>query len=91
MDLWALGVILCALLTGHVPFVSLLAQELTIRNICYLDVNFSAQCWEDVPLPAIDLITGMLQKDPYKRITIEQVLKHPWLHSSDASQNIGDL
>lgn len=32
--------------------------------------------WEDVPFDVKDLISKMLNKDPKKRITIEEVLKH---------------
>ncbi len=30
MDVWALGIILCTMLTGHIPFVSLRSIEQTV-------------------------------------------------------------
>ena len=38
---------------------------------------------EDVSKEANDLIKDMLQVDPKKRITIDNILKHPWLNNVD--------
>jgi serine/threonine protein kinase len=34
---------------------------------------------------AVDLLNKMLEKDPIHRITLEDVLKHPWLSSNISS------
>lgn len=36
--------------------------------------------WLKVTKNAKDLITKMLEKDPYKRISADDALKHPWFH-----------
>jgi len=36
---------------------------------------------DDLPETLIDLLSGMLQIDPTKRLTIQQVLEHPFLSS----------
>jgi serine/threonine protein kinase len=36
---------------------------------------------ENISTEAKDLLNGILNKDPNKRLTIEQILSHPWLNS----------
>jgi serine/threonine protein kinase len=35
----------------------------------------------------LDLLVGMLQPDPTKRITLEDIKAHPWLNDQAASQS----
>lgn len=41
--------------------------------------SFNAHVWSNVSYAAKDLIARMLVVDPEKRITIKEVLEHPWL------------
>lgn len=34
-----------------------------------------------LPLDSLDLIKKMLDRDIEKRISIDQILQHPWFHS----------
>jgi len=43
---------------------------------------------DELPESLIDLLSGMLQIDPTKRLTIHQVLEHPFLSSISLSQNL---
>lgn len=72
MDVWALGIILCTMLTGHIPFVSLRSIEQTVQNICCLEMSFHSRCC--ISVLAKDLILQMLLKEPTQRITVDQVL-----------------
>ena len=38
--------------------------------------------FEKVDMTCIDLIKGMLVKDPNERLSIEEVLAHPWLSAA---------
>jgi serine/threonine protein kinase len=41
---------------------------------------------EDISVEARDLLKGLLEKDPQKRLSISQTLAHPWLADAvDAS------
>jgi calcium-dependent protein kinase len=71
MDVWALGIILCTMLSGHIPFLSNVSTEKTARNICNQKLTFSSSSWQGVPQEAIDLLKQMLTKDPDQRFTIQ--------------------
>ena len=77
-DLWSLGCIAYALLSGSLPFDDDDQQEI-IRQTIHKPLEFDLPCWKSVSLQAKDLITNLLLKDPIKRISLENALAHPWL------------
>ncbi|CAM4656629.1 unnamed protein product [Leuciscus chuanchicus] len=74
-DIWSLAVILFCMLTGQVPFNAASQSRLLIlqqKPLVYpKDVAFGEPCRE--------LFRAMLQYDPPKRPTIQEVAEHPWL------------
>lgn len=73
-DVWSMGVILYAMVTGEHPW-NISNTNAMIRQIlrgAYTVPNFiSPQCK--------DLINSMMKVDVKQRITMDKVLKHPWL------------
>ena len=81
-DIWSLGVILHVLLVGDVPFKAGMnddddvALKKAIKNEP-LTMD-EADGWADISESAKDLVAGMLEKVPAKRLTALQVLQHDW-------------
>ncbi|XP_012726357.2 SNF-related serine/threonine-protein kinase [Fundulus heteroclitus] len=80
VDIWSLGVILFMLVCGQPPFQEANDSEtLTMIMDCRYTVppHISHACR--------DLIGHMLQRDPKKRATLEQIESHEWLQGVDPS------
>ncbi|XP_030326644.1 SNF-related serine/threonine-protein kinase-like isoform X3 [Strigops habroptila] len=80
VDIWSLGVILYMLVCGHPPFQEANDSEtLTMIMDCRYTIpaHVSAQC--------ADLISRMLQRDPKRRASLEQIEGHVWLQGVDPS------
>lgn len=73
-DLWSIGCILYALFTGKPPFEGSCVPETLTR---VKDGNFKLP--SSISKEGRDLIKGLLTQNPKERITIRQVLSHPFL------------
>lgn len=75
VDLWSLGVLCYEFLTGNPPFEESSGYRATYRRIAKVDLHFPTGMPED----AMDLISKLLQHDPERRLSLENVLRHPWI------------
>ena len=73
-DVWSAGVTLYYMLSGNLPFKGNNIHDL--ENAILLGEYNKIR---DISYEASDLIEKMLQLNPSERITIEEILKHPWL------------
>jgi hypothetical protein len=73
-DLWSAGVLLFLLLTGEMPFAGGSAAKL-FAAICDREPSFPPA----LSPAALDLMRGILQKDPAARFGIADIMTHPWL------------
>ena len=78
-DLWSAGVVLYAMLYGTVPFKANNMQDL---HKLILTAKYNLK--DEISEPAKNLLRALLEPDPIKRLTIRQVLQHPWM--SDAPE-----
>jgi len=77
-DLWSVGVVGYILLSGYPPFDG--ADDAAVRDAVRTgQCSFPASEWSCISKAARDFISGLLQKDPQKRMTLEQALRHPWM------------
>ncbi|KAL9319324.1 hypothetical protein ACSQ67_015841 [Phaseolus vulgaris] len=77
-DVWSAGVIIYILLSGVPPFWGETEQEI-FDAILRFQLDFSSDPWPSISASAKDLVRKMLVRDPSKRITAFDVLRHPWI------------
>ncbi|KAJ6232591.1 protein kinase [Anaeramoeba flamelloides] len=86
-DIWACGVILFALLCGHLPFNHDNYHKLLLvvkRGVFQFPQEFVGE-------GAKDLIRKMLTVDTEKRITIKEIKRHPWFTYNHPTSYIAPL
>ncbi|GJP36681.1 hypothetical protein CLOM_g21161, partial [Closterium sp. NIES-68] len=77
-DVWSAGAVLYIMLCGAPPFWSSANHSVT-DAILRKPVTLRTSRWRGVSEEAKDLVVRMLEKDPRRRITCNQVLDHPWI------------
>ncbi|CEP19895.1 hypothetical protein [Parasitella parasitica] len=84
-DIWSCGIILYALLSGHLPF-----DDDNIRQLLNKVKVGKYKIPEHLSDEARDLITKILVINPAKRLTMKQVQSHPWF-TKDPPPNMTTL
>mmetsp|Transcript_14173 Transcript_14173/g.36374 ORF Transcript_14173/g.36374 Transcript_14173/m.36374 type:complete len:322 (+) Transcript_14173:123-1088(+) len=77
-DVWSLGVMLFAMLSGYMPFDGQTDHDV-LKLVLARSFDFNDPVWELISPSARQLISGLLEADPNARLTIDEALKHPWL------------
>jgi len=71
-DSWSLGVMCFVMLRGHLPFLPFNSSKLQIPP---LSPNWN----QGLPANLVHLLQGLLVREPHKRLSMAEVLTHPWL------------
>ncbi|XP_005814355.1 calcium/calmodulin-dependent protein kinase type 1 [Xiphophorus maculatus] len=83
VDCWSIGVITYILLCGYPPFFEENETRL-FSKIMRAEYAFHSPFWDDISESAKDFIRNMMEKNPTKRFTTEQALRHPWIAENTA-------
>ncbi|KAH0449534.1 hypothetical protein IEQ34_020226 [Dendrobium chrysotoxum] len=87
IDVWSAGVILYILLCGVPPFWAETEQgvaQAIIRSV----IDFKRDPWPKVSDSAKDLVKKMLDPNPKRRLSAQEVLDHPWLQNAKKAPNV---
>lgn len=92
---WSLGTVLFTMLTGRIPFQSYALKKhdasdanfILNRIIAKDEFNLDSPLWPshlNFSSEAKSVITGLLTVNPARRLTISQLMRHPWLSQSQS-------
>ena len=73
VDIWCIGVLLFELITGHVPF-----QGNTVETVKYNIRNMRIAWPKSMDRDGADLVSRILKYNPEERISLKQILLHPY-------------
>eukprot|EP00929_Paragymnodinium_shiwhaense_P006010 TRINITY_DN10881_c0_g1_i2.p1 TRINITY_DN10881_c0_g1~~TRINITY_DN10881_c0_g1_i2.p1 ORF type:complete len:167 (+),score=57.53 TRINITY_DN10881_c0_g1_i2:649-1149(+) len=82
VDVWGLGVLLYEFLLGKPPFEDK-DEKGTYKKIEKSTPSFPPNITKE----ARELITKLLAKNPQERMTLQQVLSHPWVAQNTTGPN----
>lgn len=74
IDVWALGILLYEMLHGNAPFKGESVKEVKQRMM-----RGSYNLGSEISDEGKDLLTGILKFNPDDRLTLDEIVSHPWI------------
>ena len=78
VDVWALGCIAYLLISGKNVFQAMTVQKINRLTLTKV-IQFTGHKWDSVSKQCKNFILMCLQRDPARRLSIEQLQKHCWV------------
>ncbi|KAK6136086.1 hypothetical protein DH2020_030191 [Rehmannia glutinosa] len=89
VDVWSAGVILYIMLAGVPPFYGDGPAE-TFEAVLRGNLRFPTKIFRSVSPEAKDLLRKMICRDASRRLSAEQVLRHPWMINEGEMTSMAD-
>ena len=101
VDIWSAGIALYIMLSGTLPFslsknnnnnndsdvISMEGERKNNLALQYSIIHNDPKPVEKISAEAQNLLNGLLNKNPKNRITIDEILNHPWLKNCNEDNN----
>lgn len=93
VDLFSAGIILFIMLTGHPPFHKAMESDpyykllITDRNSTFWEAHSRNKEKGFFSNDFINLINTLLAYDPFNRISLSELISHPWMKGKTCSNN----
>ena len=87
IDIWCCGIILYAMVFGFLPFDDI-EMEVLFNKIIKCNVQFYQKDIFNISSDCIDLIKKILKFNPKDRISLQDILKHPFITKFYSSFNL---
>ncbi|KAL2549163.1 Phosphoenolpyruvate carboxylase kinase 1 [Forsythia ovata] len=89
VDVWSAGVILYIMLGGVPPFYGEGPAE-TFEAVLRGNLRFPTRIFRSISPEAKDLLRKMICRDVSRRLSADQVLRHPWIISGGETRSVSD-
>ena len=88
VDLFAIGIIAYLLVAGFLPFDHETSEKEIARQTVYEPTPFPQSIWQNISIEARMFVDNLLQKNPDKRMGIQEVLQHKWLQKFNSKEMV---
>ena len=90
VNLFAIGIITYLLVAGFLPFDHETNEKEIARQTVYKLTPFPSSIWKNISIKVKIFVDNLVDKNPNKRMTIQEVLQHKWLHKYHQEGNVNE-